>query len=528
MEAIPVNTQITVVFIAFTTLLFLKLYTIGSRGKELPPGPKTIPILGNALGFPTYFPHIKFSEWARQYGEIYSLKVLNGTIIVLSSATAIKSVLDINGLNTGNRPESTIIRRVTNGNVQALEDMDRPAWRRSRKAMHTFITEYILGSHTQAQDDEYSQLMNDILEDPKNTFEHISRMAVGVLIITLYGSRVPKYWGSEAETYFRGVKLMNKVTDPGAHPPVDILWPLKYVPKRWAYWKRLADMTRETCAQVFGPLYKQCERAIELNKKTGCFIEYLIMNQQQLGMSHPEITGLAEGLMDAGAEATASFLQSIILVLINYPHVQEKGQIEIDSIVGGDRWPTLGDYDRCPYIRAIVEEIFRFRPVFPVGIPHRSAKETYYRGCRIPEDSIIFMNIYGLFHDPDLYDDPETFDPERFLKSPFGTKEGADTRAYRSNLAFGAGRRICAGEELARRLIAQNVMNLLWAFSFKKDGSGTGGMDIDSYSRPGIELAPKHFTCDITPRSSVKACAIKNRFEQAFPIHADRSTRGGT
>lgn len=59
MEPIPVNTQIAVVFVVFTTLLFLKLYTIGSRGKVLPPGPKTIPILRNALDFPTCFPHIK-------------------------------------------------------------------------------------------------------------------------------------------------------------------------------------------------------------------------------------------------------------------------------------------------------------------------------------------------------------------------------------------------------------------------------------------------------------------------------------
>ncbi|KAI8961019.1 cytochrome P450 [Daldinia sp. FL1419] len=495
MDPMLVNINMMFVLIGFTIFLLFKVYTIYNRGNNLPPGPKTIPILGNALEFPTYFPHIKFSEWARQYGEIYSLKVLNKTIIVLSSPAVIRDVLDVNGLNTGNRPESTIIRRVTNGDVQALEDMDRPAWRRSRKAMHTFITEYILGSHLRTQDAEYSQFMNDILEDPKNIFEHASRMTAGVLITTLYGSRVSKYRGSEAETYFCGVKLMNKVTDPGAHPPVDIIWPLKYVPKRWAYWKRLADTTRETCAQVFYPLYKQCERAVDQNKKTGCFIEYLITNRECLGMSNEEITGLAEGLMDAGAEATASFLQSIVLVLINYPHVQEKAQAEIDSVVNSGRWPTLKDYDRCPYIRAMVEEIFRFRPVFPVGIPHRSSKEIYYRGYRIPENSILFMNIYGLFHDPDLYDDPEIFNPERFLNSPFGTKQGAYTGAYRNNLAFGAGRRICAGEELARRLIAQNAMNLVWAFNFKKDGSGTGGMDIDSYSRVSYLFEGQYCLC---------------------------------
>lgn len=83
------------------------------------------------------------------------------------------------------------------------------------------------------------------------------------------------------------------------------------------------------------------------------------------------------------------------------------------------------------------------------------------------------MNIYGKFHDPEMYDDPEMFDPKRYVMMPFGTKERVNTSGYRNNLAFRGGRKVCPGENMARRTIALNTMNLLWSFNFNKDGSGS-------------------------------------------------------
>lgn len=403
--------------------------------------------------------------------------------MVLSSAAAVKHVLDTNGARTGNRPRSVLVQRVTKGSLMALEDMENPVWKHGRKAVHTFLTKDSLDKHIRTQQAEYSHFMQDLLDDPQNIYQHICRTTASVMTTLLYGTRIGKFAGSYADTYFRGVKLLNEVTDPGAHPPVDLFWPLQYVPKRWAYWKRLADTTRAIRDELYGGLYAMCEQAIKEEKQTGCYLETLLLNQQKLSMTREEIIGMGAVMMDAGAETTASFLHSFILALINNPHVQEKGQAEIDRVVGPDRWPELSDYEDVPYIRAIADEIFRFRTILPVAIPHVSTKEVHYNGYRIPKDAVIFMNAYGIFHDPAMYDNPASFDPERFLWTEFGTKVGVDTAGHRNNFAFGAGRRICPGESMARRTITLNTMNLLWAFNFKKDGSGTGGQDIDSYAR---------------------------------------------
>jgi cytochrome P450 len=89
-----------------------------------------------------------------------------------------------------------------------------------------------------------------------------------------------------------------------------------------------------------------------------------------------------------------------------------------------------------PYIRAIADEVHRHRTVLPVGSPHFSTRDVFYKGYRIPKDTAIFMNTYGIYNNPDVYEDPHEFKPERFLKTEFGTKEGVDKAGYGNNLAF--------------------------------------------------------------------------------------------
>lgn len=201
----------------------------------------------------------RFVAWARKFGDVYSLKILNQTVIIVTSAKAVKHILDSQGLHNGNRVRSVLVQRVTKGSYVALANMENPVWKHGRKAIHTFL-EDSRKKQLQTQQMEYSQLMHDILEDPKNLFTHLSRTIASVMITLLYGSRITKYEGSRAQTFSRGFKLLTQSLDPGAHPPVDFFWPLQYVPKRWAHWKRLGDTTRDIRDEIYGSLYEQCER----------------------------------------------------------------------------------------------------------------------------------------------------------------------------------------------------------------------------------------------------------------------------
>lgn len=53
--------------------------------------------------------------------------------------------------------------------------------------------------------------------------------------------------------------------------------------------------------------------------------------------------------------------------MVLYPNVMRKAQNEIDSVVGRDRLPSFSDQDELPYVRAMVKEVLRWRPVAPLG-----------------------------------------------------------------------------------------------------------------------------------------------------------------
>lgn len=67
-------------------ILVVRLSRVGSRESFLPPGPKTMPILGNLHQLPLKYAHIQFTKWAREFGGIYSLKASDKTIVVITGA----------------------------------------------------------------------------------------------------------------------------------------------------------------------------------------------------------------------------------------------------------------------------------------------------------------------------------------------------------------------------------------------------------------------------------------------------------
>jgi len=217
---------------------------------------------------------------------------------------------------------------------------------------------------------------------------------------------------------------------------------------------------------------------------------------------------------------TSTTLRTIILALVANPEVQKKAQAELDRVVGTERTPTLADFDNLPYVQAIINEVQRWRPAIPLGLPHVTMADETYKGFVIPKGSTFLMNIWGIYHDPEVYEDPEAFNPDRFMESEFGTKAGPareDDKDRRNNLVFGAGRRLCVGMHLGNNSVRINTMNLLWAFDFLKAKDALGKdvePDVWDFKR-GIVIAPNHFKCIIKPRSQHHADIIEKNFADA-------------
>src|SRR3984957_17212101 len=89
-----------------------------------------------------------------------------------------------------------------------------------------------------------------------------------------------------------------------------------------------------------------------------------------------------------GADTTSAMMAWWMLAMGAYPETQARAQAELDAVVGRARLPTFADYPYLPYVRAMVKEVLRCRPVGPMGIPHVSTEDDWYEGMFIPKGTI--------------------------------------------------------------------------------------------------------------------------------------------
>ena len=172
--------------------------------------------------------------------------------------------------------------------------------------------------------------------------------------------------------------------------------------------------------------------------------------------------------------------------MIAYPETQARAQAELDAVVGRDRPPTFADYPHLPYIRSMVKECVRWRPIAPVGVPHRTTEADWYEGMFIPKDTVCIANLWHMNRDPEIFGkDTEHFDPGRYLDASAGVSDVKE----QGHFSYGFGRRNCVGRYMADNSIFISIAVLLWAAKIerKKDASGQFlPLDLDGWVDVGL------------------------------------------
>ena len=105
-----------------------------------------------------------------------------------------------------------------------------------------------------------------------------------------------------------------------------------------------------------------------------------------------------------------------IFAMITNPGAMKKAQEELDRVVGGGELPDFSHKDSLPYIDALVKELLRWSPPVPLSSPNRAMQDDVYRGYFIPGGATVIQNVWAISRDPNVYPDPDVFNPDRFLK----------------------------------------------------------------------------------------------------------------
>lgn len=146
-------------------------------------------------------------------------------------------------------------------------------------------------------------------------------------------------------------------------------------------------------------------------------------------------------------------------LLLNHPEVLEKAKAEIDDHVGKDRLVDEADLPKLKYLQSIISETLRLYPAGPMLVPHESSDDCTIAGLHIPRGTMLLVNAWAIHRDPLLWEDPESFKPERF--------EGVQVESWKL-LPFGMGRRACPGSGLAQRVVGLALASLVQCFEWKR------------------------------------------------------------
>jgi cytochrome P450 len=205
---------------------------------------------------------------------------------------------------------------------------------------------------------------------------------------------------------------------------------------------------------------------IETKQAPDCFVKQFIESDyEKQGISELQAAFLAGSMIEAGSETTSAALNTAVLYLSANPDVRQRAADEIRAVTSSSRSPTFEDESRLPYIRAIVKETLRLRPVTNIGTPHYTTAPITFKDIYIPAKSVVCLQQYPMHYDANLFEHPRRFNPERYLNHPHGSGHyAAGPAASRDHWAFGAGRRICSGVHLAENSMFIVLAKLLWAF----------------------------------------------------------------
>ncbi|KAF8598024.1 cytochrome P450 [Ceratobasidium sp. AG-I] len=468
----------------------------------MPPSPKPDFLIGNLRSMPALNAQNVYRQWSEEFGsDIISLNIMGMVFIVLNSVEAATELLVKRSSIYSDRPQVPLIcseNLMGWGKHTALLPYG-DQWRRQRRMTHEVLHRQASKSFWPVVTKQSRLALQRILVNPNNYPEELRRMAGSTLLSAVYGYEVT----SADERLVKMVEAaFNQLGQVAASPHylVNIIPWLQYVPTWFpgAGWKRNAKAWSAERDEMLRVPYDWTKTQIASGTAPNSILKRLLTklasqeHTSDLEEEEDRIMWAAGVLFGGGSDTSSATALVFILAMTLYQDVQTKAQAEIDSFLGGSRLPEMEDQESLPYINNIVKEVYRWRSVVPLGIPHASIQEDVYKGYRIPKGSMIIANTWAMSNDPTQYPNPEEFNPDRF-RDPI--TPDAPT--------FGFGRRSCPGIHLAHANLFITVATFLAIFDIRPiyDADGIpqlpkGDMVLDS-----VLSVPMPFECTITPRS---------------------------
>ncbi|XVE69773.1 hypothetical protein DITRI_Ditri10aG0017900 [Diplodiscus trichospermus] len=414
--------------LALPIFLFFLLVKHRNHGNSLlPPGPPGLPLIGHLhmQMLDRSAPHIFLRKLSQKYGSLMYLRLGFKSTLVVSSAKMAKEVMKTHDLNFCSRPTVRGSQKLSYNGLDLAFAPYNAYWREMRK----------------------------------------------ICVIHLFNSgRVQLYRPIREEEVTSLIEKISKSSDESK--PVNLSEAMMCLTStiicRIGFGMR-SKPEQEDIVDVLLQIWKDRYFTVDL---TMDHIKAILMN-----------------VFVAGTDTSAAAVIWVMTFLMKNPRCMKKIQEEVRNLIGKKGFVNEDDVQGLTYLKAVIKETFRLQSIVPLLVPRETIRKCNIEGYEIPAKTLVYINAWAIGRDPEAWENPEEFYPERFIGSSIDYK-GLDFEL----IPFGAGRRGRPGIHMGVATVELALANLVYKFDWEMP-SGMNKEDIDFEVIPGITVHKKNALC---------------------------------
>ncbi|CAG9771677.1 unnamed protein product [Ceutorhynchus assimilis] len=346
-----------------------------------------------------------------------------------------------------------------------------PKWKKRRKvitpAFHFSILEQFVDIFESNLDILIKKLENEAVGKPKTDLvPYITTCTLDNICETAMGVRIEAQ-SNKNQDYVNAVKDFSKIAMARAFSS----WKTNDLLFKFSKEYKLQNRNMELLHGLSNSVIEKRKQELQNNKNVESLEENSLGKKKKLAfldlmlkstidgqpLTQEEIREEVDTFMFAGHDTTSWAIAVALYLLSNHPEVQKKVREEQREIFGKkrDRTVTYQDLQNMKYLEVVIKETLRLYPSLAM-IGRLATDDINFKGNIIPKNTLMTLFIFGINRDPDYYENPEEFKPERFLDST-----GKHPYAY---IPFSAGPRNCIGQKFALLEVKSTISGIIRNF----------------------------------------------------------------
>ncbi|KAL0399135.1 UNVERIFIED_CONTAM: cytochrome [Sesamum radiatum] len=472
-------------------LMFLKLVNriqTKHSALHLPPGPRKIPFIGNMHLLVRPLPHRALRGLAMKYGPLMHLQLGEVSTVIVSSPDVAEEVMKTQDTIFASRPEILAAKVMSCGCPGIVFSPYGDYWRQLRKICTTeLLSSKSVQSFRSLREEEFLDLCRWIASkagSPINLTEKVYSSAYSLTAKAAFGKKT-----KDQETFISIIRVATKLAAgfeiSDVYPSIKLLPLISGMKSKLKSLQQQADRILETIIN---------EHIVGNSGKTDMkekhdLVDVLLKCQEDksiLPLTSAQIKSVLLDIFSAGSETSATTVDWAMSDMLRNPSALKKAQDEVRNVFEGTNVVDEAHFNELKFLKSVIKETLRLHPPAPLLLPRESNESCKINGYDIPIKTRVIVNAWAIGRDAKYWEQPECFQPERFLDSSVDYK--GNSFKY---IPFGAGRRICPGMSFGIANVELPLAMFLYHFDWNLP-QGMKHQEMDMTEAFGVTVRRKH------------------------------------